>query len=181
MVPAIPLKRRFDVSELVREIDNTPAIWNQYTERTDSPSSPHREVDDVWYRYCGRDNFEHCHEPHQSVWYPQADMTPAVYDIVEQVCHEVHVEILGGVLMTRIPPGKNVYPHVDGGWHADFYDKICVSVKANKYQAFSFPGVNHVSEPGDAFWFENSIEHWVTNPSDEERISLIICLKQAGE
>ena len=181
MDPVIPLKLKLDVSELVRQIDANPSIWNRFTERTDSHLSPHREVDDVWYRTCPRDRFHEMGGEHTSEWYPAAQETPALVDLVGQVFNYVHGYRLGGVLLTRVPPGKYVYPHTDNGWHADYYDKICVSIKANKYQAFNFPGVSHASDPGDMFWFENSIEHWVTNPSDEERISLIICLKHRGE
>jgi aspartyl/asparaginyl beta-hydroxylase (cupin superfamily) len=84
---------------------------------------------------------------------------------------------LGFVLLTRIPPGAQVYPHTDKGWHAVNHQKFCVSVKANKSQAFCFEGEEMRTEAGDVFTFDNSHPHWVTNESDEERISLIICVR----
>jgi len=90
-------------------------------------------------------------------------------------------EILGGVLMTRLPPGKKIYNHIDGGFHAGFYDKFLVNIKCNQDQAFVFDEGNLINAVGDVSWFRNDVNHAVTNNSDEERISLIVCIKTEKE
>lgn len=86
---------------------------------------------------------------------------------------------MGGVLITRIPAGKQVYPHIDEGWHAGHYEKFAIQVKGNKEQAFCFNKESLSPETGDVFWFRNDVPHWVTNFSEEERITLICCIRRA--
>lgn len=68
-------------------------------------------------------------------------------------------------------------PHVDGGWHAEYYAKYAVQLKGGAKQAFHFEACSLVTEPGDLYTFDNSQLHWVTNDGDEDRITLIICIR----
>lgn len=88
---------------------------------------------------------------------------------------------LGMVLITRIPPRGRVEPHIDSGWHAGYYAKYAVQIKGNAGQAFHFDGESLSPEPGDLYTFDNSKLHWVTNDSDEERITCIICIRGSHE
>lgn len=89
----------------------------------------------------------------------------------------VQGERLGGVLITRIPPGCMVRPHIDTGWHATYYDKYAIQLRGNGKQAFHFNDTSLSAMPGDLYTFDNSKLHWVTNESDEERMTLIICIR----
>jgi quercetin dioxygenase-like cupin family protein len=102
---------------------------------------------------------------------------PAVWSLARKVKRHVGAKTLGGVLVTKIPPGGRVEPHVDGGWHASHYDKYAVQLKGNAQQAFCFEDSELRPEPGDLYTFDNSKLHWVTNDSDSERMTLIICLR----
>lgn len=86
---------------------------------------------------------------------------------------------LGGVLITKIPAGKQVYPHVDGGWHAEHYEKFAILVQGNPEQEFCFESSALRCREGDSFTFDNHFPHWVTNDSPEDRITLIICIRRA--
>jgi hypothetical protein len=114
-------------------------------------------------------------ESHVPEWYQVAKVLPAVKACAQMLARKLG-GILGFVLITRIPPGKQVYPHVDQGWHARTHEKFCVCLKAMKAQAFCFEGEELRSESGDIFMFQNQYPHWVRNESAEERISLIVCL-----
>jgi hypothetical protein len=113
---------------------------------------------------------------HDSVWYPECDVLP-VRDIVYPLMAAVRGERLGGVLITRIPPGQQCKPHTDPGWHARYYDKFAVQIKSAPGQCFHFHGESLAAEPGEVYWFDNAHTHWVTNDSTEERITLIVCIK----
>lgn len=169
-----------DVSQVASSLAANPQVWNLHRMRTESPHSPHREVDDIWVRYNAADNFTTMAEfngPHQSSWYPCADLL-GVKPFVLDIMRAVEATQLGGVLITRIPPGKQVYPHVDQGWHARHYEKVAVQIKGNERQAFCFDGEQLVTLTGDVYGFDNSHRHWVTNDSHEERITLIICVRR---
>jgi hypothetical protein len=139
-------------------------------------------VDDVWVRYNPLERFAgdwtQFNSPHESVWYPVIEKIPQVKQLSFELFKRLDAERLGGVLLTRIPPGKQVYPHIDQGWHARYYEKYVIQIKGNRDQAFRFKGESLSALPGECYWFNNAYDHWVTNDSDEERISLIICLRR---
>ncbi len=98
-------------------------------------------------------------------------------DLCDSVISITGAKEIGGVLVTRIPAGKQVYPHKDFGWHAEHYEKYAVQIRGNRNQKFCFEDSELVTESGDLFTFVNQHGHWVTNPSDEPRITLICCLR----
>ncbi len=85
---------------------------------------------------------------------------------------------LGGVLITKVPAGGSVLPHIDRGWHATYYDKFAVQLASNEEQYFWFEDCELVTQPGDVYNFRNDIPHAVYNPSDEDRITMICCIKR---
>jgi hypothetical protein len=170
-----------DVSGLNAEIAAHPEVWNQYSLRRQVYGSPHNNLSDIWVRYNDWANFngsrEAFNDEHESVWYPEADLIPSVAPIVFGIMAAVEGERLGAVLITKIPAGEQCLPHVDRGWHASYYDKYAVQLAANDKQAFHFEGEALVTKPGDVFSFDNEYTHWVTNDSDEDRVTLIICIR----
>lgn len=117
-------------------------------------------------------------EEHESVWYPAAYQLTHLCSLIFDLMHLYRVERLGGVLITRIPPGGKVLPHIDGGWHASYYEKIALQLKSAPKQGFCFADGSFECEPGTAYAFDNSQEHWVNNDSDVERVTCIICVRR---
>lgn len=168
-------RQAFDTSALLQQLE-CPGIWNKNPERTSHSHSPHREVSDIWVRYFPREKFL-SQEEGEIEWYPVAEQVGEAKRIASDLFSEFGMS-LGGVLITRIPPGKQVYPHVDQGWHARHYEKFAVQVKGNERQKFHFRDESLITGNGDLFWFDNAFEHWVTNDSDEDRITLIVCIRR---
>lgn len=174
------LPYRFDVAPLAHELAAHPEVWNEHRWRTEHPRSPHREVDDVWVRYNALENLgDHFNDPHESVWYPVIDKLPAAKHLATEVATLSGHAKLGGVLITRVPVGKRVYPHIDQGWHAGYYEKIGIQIAGHYDQAFCFDRERLSAQTGEAYWFRNDVSHWVTNDSDEDRITLIVCIRRA--
>jgi hypothetical protein len=171
----------FNVQPLLWALRRNPQLWNEYRERTEAADSPHREVDDIWVRYADRDHFREL-GPHESVWYPAAALLP-VQALCTAIMARVRGERLGGVLITQIPPGKECKPHHDDGWHARYYEKFALQVESAPGQRFVFApgdgGAHEVMEakPGELYWFDNSVTHWVENPTPYNRITLIVCVR----
>jgi Aspartyl/Asparaginyl beta-hydroxylase len=151
-------------------------LWNANAERTSASDSPHREVDDIWVRYMTPPFAE---GPHESVWYPAAACLP-VREVVFPLFASLRGERLGGVLITRIAPGKQVYSHIDEGWHARYYEKFAVQIQSAPGQLFQVEDEALEAKPGDVYRFDNSFEHWVINPTPYERITMICCIKTGG-
>jgi hypothetical protein len=162
-----------NVIPLQLELKRNAQLWNTNTQRTEHESSPHHQVDDIWVRYAG--SYEEGQSSHMSEW--MTDLLPSAKQHARAIMNLVNGDALGGVLITRIPPGAKVLPHVDRGWHAEYYDKFILQVEAHPQQAFCYEDGQFVSQPGDLYWFYNQQEHWIINDSPIERISLIVCVK----
>lgn len=175
------------VDDMINEINAIPQLWNKHTLRTQNADSPHREVSDIWLRYrdyaeFDENNPQNFANEHESVWYPAAYQLPAVREAIEKIAVLVDCDRLGGCLITKVPPGKQVYPHSDAGhWHSEYYlSKYLLLLQSAPQQTFEYHGEIHVGEAGDLFIFDNRPVHWVMNDSDVDRISLIMAIRQKG-
>jgi hypothetical protein len=167
----------YPVAAIVRELDSHPELWNEHQWRT-GEKSPHREIDDIWVRYNAIENLgPNFSDEHESVWYPCIERLPSLKSFVESFARIQGAKTIGGILLTRIPSGKQVYWHADSGWHAQAHRKYLVSLRADEGQYFEFEGEKMFTDDGDCFEFENQYPHHVVNDSVRERISLIICLR----
>lgn len=170
-----------DVSELRRQLDDHPELWNQHPARL-APGGPFDETSDLWVRF--RDpseltSIEAYADPHFPIFYPSWHVLTALHAIVWNVMYLEHATMLGGILITKIPAGSRVKPHHDRGrWHAEFFNrKIYIPVKANS-RCINYCGDESVvMKTGDAWHFDNLQIHSVVNEGDEERITVIICIR----
>ena len=170
----------FDVSKLKVWLEGCD-LWGEYPQRG-LGDSPHREMTDIWARF---KNPEECMKSgdwssfmleHDSEWLKDI---PYIKNICNAIMEKTEGERLGGVLITKLPPGKEIEAHIDQGWHAEYYDKYLVSIKNGKGARFCFDSVEVTPKEGDVYAFRNDVSHWVTNDSEEDRIAMIICIKQS--
>lgn len=177
-----PLPFSLNVEPLRVQLREHPELWNEHRARTAHPRSPHRKTSDIWLRFRELSELnepERFRETFECSWYPASDALAASKDLTAAICALMGPCELGGVLLTRIPPGACVYPHRDLGWHAEHYaEKIGVLIEGNSRQAFCFENREHRCDPGDAFVFHNQEPHWVENGTDESRITLIVCVRR---
>lgn len=172
------------VDPILRELEENYDLWNQKTERREADLSPHREAPDIWVRYNDHSksgpNFNDEHIP---VWYPAWERLPQLRPIVFGLMRAFEGEIMGGVLITKVPSGKKIYPHTDGGWHVDYYEKFYVQLSGSPGCEFccldESTGETERFTPmaGDVYHFDNRKTHWVDNDSDADRITLIVCIR----
>lgn len=175
-----------DVLPLQRAILRQPKLFGKYPQRGNFEGSPHCAMKDIWVRYndiepyLERGNLDGFADEHDSVWYPAAYAIPQVRKVVFDLMRIVEGERLGGILITKLPPGGKIEKHVDGGWHASYYDKYFVPILNEEGATFSFEdGVIH-PKVGEAYWFNNAVPHWVDNNTDSDRIAMIVCIRHQG-
>lgn len=179
------------VEEILAEIEQNPQLWNRHTLRTAGYAPAHNEVSDIWVRYrdigelAGLRSFcseaeavaRFVGEPHESRWYPDTEKLKHLRECVFELMRYFRVERLGGLLITRIPPSGEVGKHVDYGWHAGYYQKVAVQLMSAPGQAFCFEDGEYECDPGSVYTFDNSQPHWVKNPTDQPRMTLICCFR----
>jgi quercetin dioxygenase-like cupin family protein len=170
------LKSGFNVSNILWALQSHPELWNQNKSRTDDPTSPHHGLDDIWARF-GDPERAVDGEPHDSHWYPPAEIL-GIKNLCHDLMHMVSGVELGGVLITRIPAGAECKPHTDPGWHAKRYEKFALQIASAPGQLFCFEGESLETKPGDLFWFDNQYLHWVKNDTLFDRITMIVCIRR---
>ena len=172
-----------DVQPLKKALETHEHLFGAHKERAEAYGSPHTGMSDIWIRYNAYENFDKnnpaafCAE-HDSVWYPsyyavKDQIKPILFGLMT-LCEG---ERLGGVLITKVPPGGKVDAHIDYGWHAGYYEKIYVPVKNAPGAVFGFPDWDIHAKEGCAYWFRNDVMHWVNNDSDQDRIAMVVCIK----
>lgn len=168
---------------LRHQLEQQPELWGQFGQRKHAPGSPHAQMTDIWVRYNGIENLgPHFNDEHDSVWYPAYAKLPALKDTIFPLMADVEGERLGGVLITKIPPGCGINPHTDKSWHVDYYDKFYLSISSARGAVFECAtddgGVETLNPLNGEIWrFDNRNLHWVRNNSNEDRITLIVCIR----
>ena len=173
---------RMPVDAARLQLKQNPHLWDEIRFRTERPDSPHFGASDIWVRARDLNDFQgdwnaYVGGCYDSVWFPAVRALPAVKDLCFDLMARVRGEKLGVVLITKVPAGGHIRPHTDSGYNAEGFEKYCVCLEADPRQTFSFQEADIVTEPGDVFWFRNTVEHWVTNDTPRDRISLIISIK----
>lgn len=181
------LYRGVVIEPLLQQLAAAPELWDENVFRTEGQygggvnPNPHQRISDIIVRFNDWANWNGdraaFNAEHESVWWGAYDKLPYIQNLVFDLMRMFYAERLGMVLITRIPPHCNVDKHVDAGWHAEHYLKFAVQLKASPGQLFCYEDMKLETKPGDLYAFNNSKVHWVENPTDEERITLIMCLR----
>lgn len=177
-----------NVEGVVRELAAHPELWDAHRARKDAPGTPHGGMSDIWVRYNRAEPFETGKRPwsefndlHLPEFYPAWSALPSLHPIVFALMSHVRGVMLGGILITRIPPGARIEPHADAGWHVDTFSKYYLSLKSAPGAIFGcdHDGVREELNPetGDIWEFDNHRLHWVENGSSQDRVTCIICIR----
>lgn len=173
------------VAPLNAAIAAHPELWDQFSLRREIKDGPHSRMQDIWVRYRDINEFNGdraaFNEEHTPIWYPAWEVLTPIKALVNGLYTLVGGESLGGILITRIPPGCGIDPHTDTGWHVETFSKYYVSLQSAPGAEFvcSHEGVQELIEPspGDVWLFDNRKQHWVKNGSDQDRVTLIVCIR----
>jgi len=169
-----------DVAPLLAEIVRQPELWNKNPCRL-SRHGPHHETQDMFLRYRDETAFRETgdwsafSDAHLGVWNQTIDYLPSALKLIFDLMAGVRAEVLGGVFIYKIPPGKQIYPHVDYGWHPAFYDKFNICLASNADTRFYYERGAFTQTAGDVHWFRNTVEHGVINEGASDHIILTVC------
>lgn len=178
-----------DVAPLLAALQRQPELFDVYSERRKSHGdieSPHKEMTDIWLRHNDRRPFDsgerpwsEFNDPHDAVWYPSYDRLPESKPLIFDAMRHTEAEHLGGILLTKLPPGKSIMPHTDHGWHAQVHEKLMLHLQCDEGAIFGFPEEQIMrAQAGDLYWFRNDIPHWIYNGSRRDRVVMIISIRR---
>jgi hypothetical protein len=179
----LKIAEHVDVGPLLLEVQRQPKLWDKNPARL-NPQGPHAQTHDIWLRFkdetenAESGNYDSFKAPHVSVWYPPYYALPAARTLIFGLMSRVEGEILGGVLIYSIPPGARILPHIDHGWHVDYFEKFNICLQSNPQTRFIFRanGEEMVAARGDVHHFFNNVEHEVVNDGQDEHIVMTVCI-----
>lgn len=173
-----------NVEPLAFALNRNPELWNINKLRKEIEKSPHLQMSDIWIRYnddkvaLQTGDYSTFHDLHFPIWYPSINVLPMVRNISLALMSKMGATHLGGVLITKIPAGGRIEPHVDHNWHADFYNcKLYVPIQSNPQCVNRCGDECVVMNTGECWYFNNAVEHEVVNNGQDDRMTLIICMK----
>jgi hypothetical protein len=172
-----------DVAPILAEIE--ACAWDEHSDRTLRANSPHAQSSDIWLRYFPRESLRDDADfdrEGRCVFYPAWHLLPSLQRVVWALMSTLEATELGGCLLTRLPPGGRILPHVDTSWHARHFNrKVYGVLKSNPWcinrcedEAISFRG-------GELWSFTNTVPHSVENGGHDERIAAILCFRNESE
>jgi hypothetical protein len=173
-----------DVLPLVLSIKQHPELWNQHALRKEHAGTPHTEMTDIWIRYRDEKDYDAADPkafigPHFPKWYEAYAVLPQLRPLIFSLMARMEATHLGGILITRIPPGGRIAAHTDKGWHPEFYNtKLYVVLETNQNVGFRVLNESVFMQTGDVWWIDNTKEHEIWNDGDTDRMTLIICMRR---
>lgn len=180
-----------DTGPLVIALARKPELWNAYGVRTWHPESVHGQgrVDDVVLRY---NKFDAEHDDYVEAVcsvcecedYPPWEQLPEAQALLWALMARVGGQQLGRVFISRLRPGMAIPPHSDRIGPAEaafpmrvppaeFYDRYHIILASSPGVVFRCGDDQVQMQAGEAWWFQNAVEHEVVNNSADDRISLV--------
>lgn len=152
-----------------------PELWNENTLRTRHPQAAHADADDIWLLFNRIPvNAAEVVDDTVVVPYRAWGMLPNLRGHVLDLMRRVDGARLGRVLLTRLAPGKTILPHTDGGAPAEYFTRYQIALQSLPGCSFRSGDETVQFTSGSAWWFNNRVEHEVTNNSADDRIVCIV-------
>ncbi len=175
----VRMAERVDVLPVVAAIAQHPDLWDEHTLRTRHPQTAHAQASDiwVWFNDVNPAAIEAVADDKDVIPYRAWSVIPQVRPIVFDLMRRVEAVRLGRVIITRLAPGKQITPHVDGGAPATYYSRFHVALQSLPGALFNAGGEAVNMKTGEVWWFDNQALHSVVNNSADDRIVMIVDLR----
>lgn len=170
--------------KIAEGIDTIPALnalavhenlWDENELRTTHPGTPHEQVSDIWMLFNHvPDTVEEVVNDIQTHPYRAWLELPQIAGMAMDLMRRVGGIQLGRVLVTRLRPGCRITPHIDEGSPATFYTRYQIALQSLPGAIFRAGDETVNFRSGEAWWFNNRVEHEVVNNSADDRVVLIV-------
>lgn len=175
-----------DVLPLLLAIKRRPDLWKEDTYLRDYPQGPFGEVETIMLRFPEKSVKETqaeveahllTHDPHENIDYPAYKVLHEARQLVSNLMARVQGERLGRVMINKIAPGGQIFPHSDTPSHCEYYTRFHLVLWGEPGAVLTCAGEQFDMKTGDCFWFNNALTHSVINNSRSERISMVIDIR----
>jgi hypothetical protein len=166
-----------DTVPVLNALAANPDLWDEYTLRTTHPGTAHSEVSDIWVWF--NDPAGDVANDREVVEYRAWREVPQIRMLVFDLMRRVEAVRLGRVLVTKLRPGRQITPHVDGGAPATYFTRYQIALQSQPGALFKIGNETVNFKTGDAWMIDNRSEHSVVNNSGDDRVVLIVDLRLA--
>jgi quercetin dioxygenase-like cupin family protein len=172
------LAEQVDVTPVLRELALQPDLWDQNTLRTAHPETAHGAVSDIWLWFNElSDDLSVITNDIQTRPYPAWMALPSLRRLVLDLIRRVDGVQLGRVIVTKLPSGAIIDPHVDRGAPAEFYARYQIALQSRPGALFHCEDETVNFRSGEVWWVNNRVIHSVVNNSDDDRIVCIVDIR----
>lgn len=175
-----------EVGSLMTAIARKPELWREDTYLRDYPQGPFGDTDTIMLRFPVKTVMEtekelqeygKSNNQHECVDYPPFTYLTEARPVVFALMATVQGERLGRVMINRLKPGGQIFPHADTPAHTDYYTRHHVVLQTG-LGANIRCGEETIHMPyGTVWWFNNKLEHEVINNSGIDRIHMIVDIR----
>lgn len=175
-----------DVTPLALAIKRRPEIWKEDTYLRDYPQGPFGEIESIMLRFPVKTVAEteeelksalSDYDQHESIDYPAYKLLPEARALIMSLMARVSGERLGRCMINKIRPGGKIFPHADTPLHAEYYSRFHIVLQSAPGVVFRSGNEQVYMATGEAWWFNNKLEHEVINNSAIDRIHLIVDIR----
>lgn len=173
------LSQNANVIPLLLALHNKPELWDMHTLRTSFPESPHNSCSDILLMFNDLDpaNPERVVNDREVVPFEGWFALPEAQEIIRDLMHLVRGVRLGRVIITKLPPGKTIAPHVDGGAPAEYFTRFQVALQNLPGCIFKIEDEAVQFAPGEVWRINNRALHGVVNNSADDRIAMVVDIR----
>lgn len=174
----LKLANNVDVMQIMIELQRNVDLWNENNLRTKHPLTAHSEVSDiwVWFNEVPKDANKIIDDK-DVIPYRAWKELPAIRPLIFALMRQVEAIRLGRVIITKLPPGGKITPHIDGGAPAEYYQRYQVALQCLPGNVFKC-GQEEVSfKTGEVWQINNRVLHSVINNSEDDRIVMIVDMR----
>jgi Aspartyl/Asparaginyl beta-hydroxylase len=179
------------IAPLLNALYRKPGLWKADDFLRKFPQGPFGETDTIYLRFQDKvnvgddeeklraytENRLAGHDLHECPWRPEINELPEARTHINALMSGMGATRLGRCMINRITPGGRIFPHADSPWHADYWDRYHLVLQSEPGNIFRCGDEQVHMRPGELWWFENAVEHEVTNNSANDRIHMIIDLR----
>ncbi|MBJ9659862.1 aspartyl/asparaginyl beta-hydroxylase domain-containing protein [Burkholderia gladioli] len=181
-----------NVVPLLNALYRKPELWLADDFLRKFPQGPFGETDTVYLRFQDhvpveteadlelyQQNRLAGHDLHECPWRPEIDALPEARAHIMALVTALGATRLGRCMINRVKAGGRIFPHADSHWHASYWDRYHLVLQSEPGNVFRCGEEQVWMRQGEIWWFQNAIEHEVTNNSADDRIHLIMDLRFA--
>lgn len=171
-----------DVRPLAIELAHREDLWNEFPDRMIGFNlMGEADFDDIWIHMPTSATLMHRDEimanlakvSHATRWQRGYYVLP-VKKMLSELFNHVDAEAYGRVFISRLQPGKHIFPHIDQDLQA--FSRFHIAVQSAQGQVFKCGDEEFTPETGEVFWFNNNVTHSVENNSDSARLTMVVDL-----